>query len=237
MQDGYMGVQLRSGQEIAGFPALKIRDLLRKIGDGSIREEWLLDKGFHPQEASQLFEALVQHLYIEPNRNIHERDGRYYKLTEQGLSIARASGAKRVQRETAARALTDFMVRVREVNENPKFLMMVTEVVIFGSYLSDKENLGDLDIACKCEFKFAFPDPQTFAKKLSEHFKASGRSSKGSLVDMYWPWEQVHLYLKNRKRTISLHGMEQVEMMIKKSGDFRFEVMLGDREVIINRSK
>lgn len=55
-------------------------------------------------------------------------------------------------------------------------------------------------------------------------------------MDLYWPWEQVRLYLKNRKRTISLHEMAEVEMMIKESGDFRFEVMLGDRETIIGRS-
>jgi predicted nucleotidyltransferase len=232
-----MGIQLQSKQEIAGFPVLKIRNLLRSIGDGSIRKEWLIEKGFSQQEAPLLFEALVQNEYIEPDLDAtrHIDNGPFYKLTEQGRSLGRASGAKRVQRETAELVLSGFMARVQEINDDPRFLIKVAEIVLFGSYLSDKETLGDLDIACKYEFKFASSDTQAFAQKLNEHFKTSGRSSKG-LADLFWPWEQVQLYLKNRKRTISLHEVEEVEQMMKDSNDFRFEVVLGDREAIIARS-
>jgi hypothetical protein len=86
--EGCMGIQLQSKQEIAGFPVLKIRNLLRSIGEGSIRKEWLIEKGFSQQEARLLFEALVQNEYIEPDLDAtpHIDNGPFYKLTEQGHS-------------------------------------------------------------------------------------------------------------------------------------------------------
>jgi len=100
-----MGIQLQSK-----------RNLLRSIGDGSIRKEWLIEKGFSQQEAPLLFEALVQNEYIEPDLDAtrHIDNGPFYKLTEQGRSLGRASGAKRVQRETAELVLSGSWLEFRK---------------------------------------------------------------------------------------------------------------------------
>jgi predicted nucleotidyltransferase len=187
-----MGIQLQRGQEIAGIPALTIRDLLRDIADRSFTKAWLHEKRFDDQQADHLIEVLLQNEYIQldsdasANPNVRP----FYKITEQGRSMMRATGAKRVQRMTAKRVLEEFMDRVREVNESPRFLVRVTEVVVFGSYLGDNDTLGDLDIACKYENKFTHLDQSAFVQKVADHFAASGRRSRG-ISDLFWPWGKL----------------------------------------------
>lgn len=233
-----MGIQLQRGEKIAGIPALEVRNLFRLIDDITFRKEWLHEKGFGKKQASHLIKVFLENGYIElVSEKRHERVGPYYRLTEHGRTLMRAKGSKPVRRETAKRVLDQFMVRVRIINESLDFVMKVTEVVVFGSYLNEKQTLGDLDIACQYENKVTYVDQEASERAMVEHFDASGRASKGFMSALYWPWEQVHLFLKNKKRTISLHTVDELEQMIRKSDEFRFEVLLGDREAIVARSK
>jgi hypothetical protein len=233
-----MGIELHRGQTIAGFPALILRDLLRSLVGATFRPGYLIDRGFDPKDAPGLIDSLIQSGFIEPDFEARRHDDArdLYKLTKQGEALSRASGAKPVLRKTADRILAQFMDRVQIVDGNPEFLVRVTEVVVFGSYLTGNSNLGDLDIACNYELKFSELDRKSYASVVHEHFKKSGRSSRG-LQDLSWPWEQVQLFLKNRKRTISLHPIHDAEEFIRQSDDFRFEVLLGNRESIIERCK
>jgi predicted nucleotidyltransferase len=142
--------------------------------------------------------------------------------------MMRASGAKRVHRKTAKKVLDEFMVRVFQVNEDSRFAVRVTEVIVFGSYLEKKDTLGDLDIACKYESKFANLDPSAFSKKMQDHSSRSGRRFKSSMESLLWPWEEVRLFLKSRRRTISLHDVSEVMQLMEESSDFKCQVLLGD---------
>jgi hypothetical protein len=128
------------------------------------------------------------------------------------------------------------MVRVQQVNDSPEFLQKVTAVVLFGSYLTDKGKLGDLDIAVDTAYRKVYPDGQKGAACI-EHWRASGRKSSYEFEYFHWPEHQVRLHLKNRKRTISLHQLYEVQQFIARSADFRFEVLLGDRGAIIANSR
>jgi hypothetical protein len=52
-----------------------------------------------------------------------------------------------VTRKTADRVLREFLDRVRGLIANEDALYQVPEVVIFGSYLTNAERLGDVDLA------------------------------------------------------------------------------------------
>jgi hypothetical protein len=85
----------------------------------------LCEKGYTKEEAAGLI-----HRYVELDLDV-KADPKldpFYKLTDQGRSMMRASGAKRVQRETAKRVLDEFMARVQTVNESRRFLIRVTEL-------------------------------------------------------------------------------------------------------------
>lgn len=68
------------------------------------------------------------------------------KLTEQGIAFSQAS-LTTVTRKTANRVLHEFLDRVRALKANKDALYQVPEVVIFGSYLTDAQRLGDVDLA------------------------------------------------------------------------------------------
>jgi predicted nucleotidyltransferase len=62
--------------------------------------------------------------------------------------LGAASAAKPITRQTAERALDDFLARVVLVNRRAYYLAKVTKVVVFGSFLRpDIERLGDVDVA------------------------------------------------------------------------------------------
>jgi predicted nucleotidyltransferase len=129
------------------------------------------------------------------------------------------------------------MERVEEVNTSPQFIVKITEVVVFGSYLGEKEMLGDLDIAVKYERKQEYKSNTEFSDAMSTHARASGRRF-GSFIDiLMWPTMQVLKHLKNRLRVISIHEMDEIEQMMSADRNFRFEVLLGDREEIVRRAE
>jgi hypothetical protein len=52
-----------------------------------------------------------------------------------------------VARRSAERNLGELIDRVRDVNEDSRFLYRVGKAVLFGSFLTDSPTMGDLGIA------------------------------------------------------------------------------------------
>ena len=62
-----------------------------------------------------------------------------------GNALANASAARSISRAEASRQLAEFLERVARVNADDSWLHCVGKVVVFGSYLSNQEQIGDLD--------------------------------------------------------------------------------------------
>jgi len=60
----------------------------------------------------------------------------------------------RINRAKAEKLLADFLQSVEEVNAHPDLPHWVTEVRVFGSYLNDSDNLGEIDLATASEWLF-----------------------------------------------------------------------------------
>jgi predicted nucleotidyltransferase len=172
--------------------------------------------------------ALSELGYIVEEEKRYPDESQFYKLTTSGKDFARASGAKRVRRETAAQTLEGFMARVAEVNANPRFLVRVTRAVVYGSYVRGEETVGDLDLAVDYESKLTGEKQEETVRK---HFEESGRIARSFLDEYQWPELEVKLFLKSRKRTISLNSFYAFQTM-PKADNFSYEVLLGDPEKI-----
>lgn len=233
-----MTKQISGEQEIGGVPILRVRDWLSR---DSMRTRSCLVACFHrwkltryePEEqishrVTTLMNALSKLGYIVEEEKRYPDESQFYKLTRTGEEFAGASGAKRVKRATAAQTLEGFMSRVAEVNADPRFLVRVTRAVVYGSYVRGEETVGDLDLAVDYESKLTGEERKEAFKK---HFKASGRISRGVLDLWQWPELEVKLFLKSRKRTISLHSFYDF-LTMPKSDNFSYEVLLGDPEQI-----
>lgn len=81
----------------------------------------------------------------------------------------------------------------------------VENVRVFGSYLSDQEILGDIDVAVKLEKKVSCDQ---FITKSEERIKLAHKNGKtfSNFIDqLYWPCREVMLHLGTRKKGLNLH--------------------------------
>ena len=158
-----MTMQISAKAEIGGVPALKVRDWL--AGSTAITPAGLLrcfyrwkptrykPEQYLAKQVSALLHELLELGYIAEEKMRHKGDEPYYKRTKRGEEFSRASGAKRLKRETAEHALEEFLFRVQEVNKNPRFLVRITRVVVYGSFVRGDKIVGDLDLAVEYESK------------------------------------------------------------------------------------
>ena len=219
-----MTMQINAGDRIGGLPILEVRDLLRRFPLG-FHSMTLERAGYSGYRAKKLIRALLIIGYLEASA-----DGQL-KLTPAGKMFRRGSAAKRVRWETADAALKEFMERVERANRNQGFLMTITAAVVFGSYLRGGERIGDLDLAVELEPKKTPKGPIALHRMYADHFEKSGRAYRYVGCEYDWAQREVLLFLKNRKRTLSLHTMSDFVAMEKTRG-FSYKILVGDPDLI-----
>jgi predicted nucleotidyltransferase len=195
---------------IAGQPALKIRELLKYGMNGFPWGTALVSKKLNVSdaEANRIIEDLYKQGYVESYNGHPGRQS--WKNTTKGNALSLASAAKPVKRTTAEKILNEFITRVQRVNEEPYYLYKVAKVAVFGSYLTDREYINDIDLAVDLQSKFVSQVERE--KKEQERIleaEQSGRAFHNFLDMLIWPQREVLLFLKSRSRTISLHEINE----------------------------
>lgn len=192
---------------IAGHPALSVRELLRRGRRGEWGTQFVqrilkVDQA----EASRVLASLHNKGLIEPGDS--EGGERLYRATLLGRALAGASAGKPIKRATADRLLAGFLERVDRVNSDPYYLFRVEHAVVFGSYLSDAEALGDLDVAIHLERKEADWDKHVALEnaRIGEA-RDAGREFPSYEAEISWPETETRRFLKNRSTAISLHDL------------------------------
>jgi predicted nucleotidyltransferase len=189
---------------------------------------------FSIEEAQAALRALREGGFVAnlSNQDVTTPGGVQVVLTDKGRELRRSTAAKPVSRKTADRVLQDFMIRVEEINASDEYLMSVARVVVFGSYLTDKDRIGDLDIAVDLKKRWESGMPtERYSELMHAHFRKSGRTTKTITDHLAWPSEQVKLRLKNRTRTISIQPWDSF-LEMPKSPTFQYRVLLGDSKQI-----
>jgi predicted nucleotidyltransferase len=229
-----MTLDLRTVSPVAGESAIRVRDILRRC-HGAFRLDWLTKVfRYGPERASELATALETAGFVVRDRSREEELKSlmpWYTVSDRGWTVVRASAARRITRTTAQVALREFMDRVNEVNVNHRYLYLVKSAVVFGSYLENRENLGDVDVAVDLEPRIPLDKEGRWVRAFRAHAWKSGRSFSSFEEEIYWPRREVLFVLKSRKRSISIQAwFSFVEMAA--SPRFRFRVLLGDRSKI-----
>lgn len=257
-----MTMRIMKHQKIGGVSVIDARKLLRKY-DERFREDWLEEAlssllfrrkfghGYlylHPKEdrslrreAGALIAGLVEEGFIEPDneqtqKETNTRDNltgkKWYKLTERGHELCNATAAKAVHRKNADEALQGFMERIRTVNEDDHFLYRITAVVLYGSYVRGVERPADVDLVIEVERKI--DDFNKFHEACWKHLDDSGRAYQRIGYELDFPRDEVFVYLKQRKRTLSLHSLHDFIGM-EKHENFSYEVLFGDKDAIAQK--
>jgi predicted nucleotidyltransferase len=190
---------------IQGYPLLQVRKLVRALSN---RLNWDLKTvqavlSVGPAKAREMVEALEATGLSKTRR---EKGSRTWTTTQRAQTFASATAAKPITRQTAERALAEFLARVDCVNSDDRFLAKVTRVIVFGSYLrTDKDKLGDVDMAVELA-------PKERKRKVLREFnyrrvaqsEGKGHRFTGILDRELWWKLETFRFLKGRSRSISL---------------------------------
>jgi hypothetical protein len=194
-------MQIDSRATIEGVPVTVIRTLFRRAGlEGTLTAGFVRDTiHVSEPEAEALLQASMKAGFLR-----REKDGRCH-LTTSGIRLRGSTAAKPLLRRTAERLLDELLQRIAALNEDPHFLARVEKAIVFGSYLSGADRLGDVDVAV--HFVPRSPDPKQHReandRRVAEE-EQKGRRFRTFLDQAFW-WEQeAMLFLRNRRRGLSL---------------------------------
>ena len=187
---------------VGQYPTLFVRKTLRQLRD---QFQWGLSTleaaaGLLSGSGRALLKTLQDEGLVEPAG----RDA--WAVTQAGRTFSSATAAKPVTRATAEAALSEFLGRVKLVNDDPYFLARVTKVVLFGSMLKPEvERLSDVDVAIELTRKEAdFDRASVQNRQRVEELAAQGRRFRDILeVEFCWHIETFK-FLKARSRVIAL---------------------------------
>jgi hypothetical protein len=216
---------IRKNQEIAGYAAPVIRQLLRQMGSRHAGHAFVQKVlGCSAQEAVQLMYALQRAGYVSSCSGA--RDLSFFSTTTEGNRLAGAS-LRPISRTTADRVLSDFVRRIRKVNSNRRFLYTITAAVVFGSAVSEAKELGDVDVAVRFERKTV--DWETHVRLSYERVwqaRRNGRRFRNITEQVFWPTIEIRNFLKSRTRQLNIHELDEVAGL----PDVRCRILMGERQ-------
>lgn len=197
-------MRLNNKEKIAGFPSLKIRDLLKN--DMINKEVIKWDLKVDDKEAMLVISELVKLNYIE---KIGDKDDDGYEITLEGNRLALAKAIPSINRNKADQLFTEFMQRVEIVNKDSYYLYKVSKVILFGSYLTGAATVNDIDLAV--ELRPAENDQNLRHQNEQNRIREANQKGRrfNNLVERYaYPRNEVLLFLKSKSRYISLHSAD-----------------------------
>jgi hypothetical protein len=219
---------LRPDQEVAGRPAKDIRRFLREILRLKVSCGYAQHVlGCPKEEAKQVMSALEKEGYLS-------RAGRHegHDLYETTLKGNRLAGAnlRPISRTTAEKTLKAFMQRVRAVNSDPDYLETITGVIVFGSFLSASEELGDVDVGIQLERKMM--EDEVFMQRAEARRRLAqdrGRRFRNLSEWVTWPSREIWFLLKSRARQLSIHDFRE----LRRLPPFRCKILFGERQALV----
>lgn len=206
---------VRAEQAIAGFKATKIRAMLRRLAEDfwtadDVAREMKIDR----PTADKLIAALRSSGYVE---KAPRQPKGTWRNTIAGNALANATAAKPIRRKTGEDRLAEFLGRVHLLNADDNWAHRVTKVLVFGSYLTDKSWLGDVDVAIRLEPRPKYQDRWSDVL-LARAGEAETRGIRFSrFVDrLGWAEREAKRFLKSRSRSLSLHDLEREQVLLNR---------------------
>ena len=214
-------MQIDPKEILFGQPILKIREVVRQAMKGRLWGNSKAEVAIRVAKvlkqpdvvAKQLIEQLIEDDYLILTKE-KLSDICQYELTEteKGRRFGIANASKPISRQKATKLLNELIERAKSINENGELIYFVESIKVFGSYLSDKETLGDLDVGVKLSRKHKPGDFTKHNQKRIALAKANGRQFSNSTEQLHWPHREVMLMLKGKQRGLSLHDEDEDEV-------------------------
>ena len=212
-------MRIRPDELVAGFPARKIRELLRQNDEFFSYQDARKVLGIGKSEAKHLFDELCREGYLERNADMPAYETElYWKRTLKGRTLCKALFSKSVSRRAAEQKLDEFLARVRQVNADDYFLYIVRKVILFGSFLSDAPFVGDLDLAVDLERKEQDGDRYVhMALVRAREAESNGKRFPNFVEKICFAEHEVKQFLKAGSRIIQITDAHDGILRVAKS--------------------
>jgi predicted nucleotidyltransferase/predicted transcriptional regulator len=188
---------------LAGVKLVKVRDFLRRYREGFYPEAIATFFENETHEAARITDELISAGYIAV-----DKDGASYSLTDLGMQLSNASFAKRISRAKAEELVKAVLARIDAINSRDELTHRVAAVKVFGSYLNDTPDLGDIDLAVGLTPRRDSHVEESIAR--ADQFYNSPRT----LLDrLFFGENEVRKLLKERQPHISLHAYDEPDKL------------------------
>lgn len=193
-------------RSLRSYDALESRRELAHIWEFSF-------KTMSKREARDLLTSLLDDGWIEINsQEDQSHSDEKYCLSDKGRQFSIKRLVPRISRNKADKLVREMIERIENINADPSLLDYVTKVVSFGSYVSDSDDVGDIDLCVTITRRLKNPEEH---KKASKAFnEASGRRFSNFLDQLFYHQLVVKQQIKNRSPYISLHEQSDLELAL-----------------------
>ncbi len=208
-------------EQIHGFPAvlvlnaartLRQRDLPPVPNANTFRDLAAVLKT-SSEDAQRLVAVFQAQGWLEPDLE-EFKDGRLC-LSDEGFRLAASRIGNPLPRVKAEALLAKAESLAQAINRDDRLPMYVEKLAVFGSFLTDKPALGDLDLAWRQK------------RRTTEHSLAIRDRLKQGRVDYpelpgswfdgwdpyRWEYSYVFRQLKQRSQYVSLHEFDELETL------------------------
>jgi len=164
--------------------------------------------------SEQIVEQLIRDQYLIL-KEVTAANTLHYELvaTDKGRRFGIATANTAITRQKADELLNDLIERAKTINANDDLVYVVERIKVFGSYLSNKELLGDLDVAVKLTRKYEGIDFTNRNQKRIITASQNGRKFSSYMDQISFPHTEVMLMLKTKKKGLSLHDEDTDEII------------------------
>lgn len=135
---------LRKGEKIGDVPGAISKRMMQIILDGPQNTEILVKRIANKEKTS--VQQVLSWLETLQNKG-YIVGGEYLELTDDGQRLRLARIGKPMTRMEADKLLNNVRLGALKVNAEEYSPYSIKSLLVFGSYLSDVDSLGDLDIA------------------------------------------------------------------------------------------
>lgn len=197
-------MQVSKNDTLAGFPLIKIRDLLRPFRGGVISAADVeRELGLPNTQAEAVLQAMVDAGFVEPKSQTASGSIPHFAVTTLGSRLCVARFVKRITRAKADALVNQMLARVTEINERDELVFRVKRVRVFGSYASDASEVGDIDLAVDWEQRH--PD-RDIIEQLLARADASGKRLGTYMDRLSYGELEVERLLKGRSPYLSIQS-------------------------------
>ena len=206
-------MRIDSKSEVAGVSAIKVRDYLRDVqGYRFGTKNVAYGLKVSARKARAVMNELLERNFIEKVERLKFEKRDAYTCTQDGAQFAAAMATRPVSRNTADRHAVELIGRIRVVNANPEYLVWVSRLILFGSYLTEKSQINDLDVSVVLTRKEQ--DGGTWVQAVlrrAQQAEDAGRKFSTYCEKLAWGETEVMRFLRRRYRVLQLRSTPMVD--------------------------